>query len=156
MAAKTLRATLQVSAFLALAFTPAQGQLEVWAGATYAEALDGQWGGDARLSYTFPALPVSVFAGGDYFLADCDEECSLWGWRFGGNLRVPFLGLTPYASGAWVNRKWESGDRIAEKEGLALGVGLSLGLGLRVQVEASREFLGGDLDQWLLRASLGF
>ena len=149
------RCVLLASVLMAVLSTPAQSQLKLWVGGAHTEALGGQSGIDARLAYNFVALPVEVFGGGDYFLADCEEECSLRGWRIGGNLRFPIPGLTPYVSGAWVQRHWKSDGARSQKEGVALGVGISLEIGIWIQAEASREFLGGELDKLVFRVALG-
>jgi hypothetical protein len=153
---KTLHRLILATAILAGTAATVEGQISLHAGVSYAEALGGQWGADARLGYHFISLPVEVFAGADYFPADCEEECSLWGWRLGGDLRFPIPGVTPYLSGAWVHREWERGAGSLNKEGVSLGIGISLELGLRIRAEASREFLGGDLDQVVFRMGLGF
>jgi len=150
------RSVLLALTLLGIAATPSHGQLQLWVGGAYTEALGGQWGGDARLAYNFVALPLEVFGGGDYFVTECEESCSLRGWRVGGNLRFPIPGLTPYVSGAWVWRDWEVGVAKPKKEGLALGAGVSLEFGIRIQAEASREFLGGELDKLMFRVALGF
>jgi hypothetical protein len=146
---------LLATAILAVTATSAESQVSLHAGATHAEALGGQWGADARLGYNFIALPVEVFAGADYFLAGCEEDCGLWGWRLGGDLRFPIPGATPYVTGAWVHRERELGTVTKEKEGIALGVGISVDFGFRIRAEVCREFLGGDLEQLVFRVGLG-
>lgn len=132
------------------------GQLNLNAGASYAEALGGQWGIEGRIGFYPPALPVDLFGGVEYFLADCEEDCSLWGWRMGANLHTGTPGLQPFLSGSYVGRKWERGSRRLDRTGVALGAGLRVGVGkLRVQAEVSREFLGDDLNQWVFRVGSG-
>lgn len=153
---RALRSFLLVNAILASATVSAEGQLSLYAGGSYAEALGGQWGADVRLAYNFIVLPVEAFAGADYFLTDCEDPCGLWGWRIGGDLRFPIPGVTPFLSGAWVYREWELGLESLENRGLAIGGGISIDLGIRIRAEASREFLGEDLDQFVVRVGLGF
>ena len=135
--------------------TPAQAQLGLWVGGAHAEAMGGQWGADALLAYNLLALPVEVFGGVDYFVARCDRDCGLWGWRVGGNLRFSIPGVTPYLAGAWVRREWELEVAKERREGLAVGAGVSIDFGLRIRGEVHREFLGGDLDRFVFRISLG-
>ena len=133
-----------------------EGQLNLNAGLSYAEALEGQWGVEARVVVSPPGFPVDLFGGADYFFSQCDEECSLWGWRAGANLRMATPSLQPYLTGAYVGRKWELGDRRLDRTGLALGGGIRVGLGkLRIYTEITREFLGNDLNQWVFRIGLG-
>lgn len=153
---RALRFFLLGSAILASAPVSAEGQLSLYAGGAYAEALGGQWGADVRLAYNFIVLPVGVFTGADYFLTDCEDPCGLWGWWIGGDLRFPIPGVTPFLSGAWVHREWESGLEGLENRGPAIGFGINIDLGIRIRAEASREFLGDDLDQFVVRVGLGF
>jgi hypothetical protein len=153
---RAARSALLTVVCLAMGASAVQGQLKLWVGGAYTEALDGQWGADGRLAYNLIALPVEVFAGADYFLPDCEDDCSLWGWRLGGNLRLPVPGLTPYGSAAWVNRELGIGEGLERRDGVAIGVGLSLEVGLKIQGEISREFLGGELDKTVFRLALGF
>lgn len=143
-------------AFLGSTHTSVEGQLTLEAGISYAEALGGQWGGDVRLGYGLMASPAAVFIGADYYLADCEQRCGLWGWRIGGTLDIPIPWVTPYALGAWVHREKEFGAASREKEGLALGVGVGLDLGRLIRGEVHREFLGGDLDQLVFKVGVAF
>jgi hypothetical protein len=136
--------------------TPAEGQFNLNAGASYAEALGGQWGIEGRIGYYPPGLPMDFFGGAEYFFTDCQEDCSLWGWRLGGVLRTTTPGLQPFFSGALVGREWERGERELSKTGLALGAGFRMTVWkLGIRAEVAREFLGGDLDQWVFRLGTG-
>ena len=156
MARRFVPALLILSAGLFSLPTMAAGQLGLWVGVAHAEALEGQWGGDVMVAYNLVALPLEVFGGADYFVARCNRDCSLWGWRVGGNLRMGSPGIAPYVSGAWVRREWELEVAKSRKEGIALGGGLSIEAGFRIRGEVHREFLGGDLDRFVFRVSLGF
>jgi hypothetical protein len=155
-----VRRTSAVSLFFVLLFggaaTPSEGQLNLNLGAAYAEALDGQWGIEARIDSYPLAMPMTLFAGGEYFFASCDEDCGLWGWRVGGLIRSTTPGFQPFLSGAWVGREWERGERELSETGISLGVGFRITVWkLGIRAEASREFLGGDLDQWVFRLGTG-
>ena len=143
-----------VLALLAGTATTAQSQVSVSAGAAYAEALDGKWGVDGRLSFDFPVFPLGVFAGADYFWTSCDEDCSLWGWNLGGKLRLPFPIVSPYVTGALVGRKWERGSESLDTQGMSAGVGADIKFALKLFGEVNREFLGDDLDQWVIKVGL--
>jgi len=140
---------------LAVGASSAEGQLNLTGGVSYAEALEGQWGIDARLELDPPMLPIGVFAGADYFFARCSEECSLWGWRAGATFHIATPVIQPYLTGAYVGRKWKDGNEELDRTGLSIGAGIRVSLRLRIQAEATREFLGGDLDQWVFRIGLG-
>ncbi len=143
-------------AIFAVGISTAEGQLNLVGGVSYAEALEGQWGIDARLGLDPPMLPVGAFLGADYFPASCDVDCSLWGWRAGVTLHTSTPAIQPFLTGAYVGRKWERGDEDMDKTGISLGVGLRLAFRFLIRAEATREFLGGDLNQWVLRVNLGF
>ncbi len=152
---KTFPKILLVLGLSAVAAASAEGQLNLTGGVSYAEALEGQWGIDARLGLDLPMLPIGVFGGADYFFAGCSEECSLWGWRAGAVFRFATPVFQPYLTGAYVGRKWEVGNEELDRTGLSMGAGIRMGLKIRIQAEANREFLGGDLDQWVFRIGLG-
>ena len=138
---KTISTLLLVLAVLPVTATTAEGQLNLYAGPSHSEVLGGSWGADVSLGYNLIALPLGFLAGADYFLTDCREGCSLWGWRLGVDLRFPIPGATPYVSGSWVHREGELGMGSFEKEGISMGAGLSLDLGVRIRAEVNREFV---------------
>jgi hypothetical protein len=145
---------LQVLVFLAV--SPVQGQLNLNGGATYAETLGGQWGIEARIAVYPYGLPADFFAGADYFFTDCEEDCGLWGARVGGHLSLSDTRLSPFLSGAFVRRSWESGARNRTPTGWSAGAGFRLVVWkVRIQAELSREFLGEKLDQWVIRLGTG-
>ena len=151
---KTSRVLFSALALLAAATSSAECQLNLMGGVSYAGALEGQWGIDARLGLDPPILPVGAFVGADYFLASCDVDCSLWGWRAGAILHSSAPAVQPYLTGAYVGRKWERGEENMDKTGISLGAGVRMGAGFRIQAEVTREFLGDDLNQWVLRIGL--
>jgi hypothetical protein len=134
---------------------PAAGQVKFSPGIARTDALGGQKGGDLRVGLEPPFMPVGFFAGVDYYLADCSEDCSLWGYRIGGLIRRGTPMFRPYLSGAWVVRKLDVGGQDSDRDGPAVGVGLSVGVGFTVYGEVTREFLGGPLNAWVLRIGLG-
>ena len=139
-----------------LAITPVHGQLNLNAGATVAEALGGQWGVEGRVGFYPSGLPVDFFVGADYFFADCTRDCGLWGARAGGHLSFPQPGIEPFVSSAFLRRNWESGEETRTPTGWSFGVGFRVVVWkLRLQAELSRELLGGDLDQWVIRLGTG-
>jgi hypothetical protein len=147
-----------LGAILAIGTSPAHGQRHVNlnGGGSYAEALGGQFGLEARLGYYPSNQPIDIFVGGDYYFASCKEDCSLWGWRFGAHLHPSTPGSYPFVSGAFGGREWERGVESSSRTGFSVGAGYRLMLGkVRFQVEISREFLGEDLDQWVFRIGTG-
>jgi hypothetical protein len=140
---------------LAFAPLPGQGQVNLVAGAAYTEDLKGQMGVDLRLGVDPPMLPVGVFVGVDYFPARCDQECRLWSYRVGAILHTSTPGFQPYVTGAYLVRERELGGTTRKRVGMALGIGFRVTTGLRIQGEATWEFLGGDLNHWVVRIGLG-
>ena len=140
-----------------LAFCPSrtEGQLSLVGSAVYTEALQGQWGIDGRLGVDLSALPVGFFGGVDYFFADCQEACSLWGWRAGAILHTATPVVQPYLTGAYLERVLEERDASQRHLGLAFGGGIRVEAALQIQAEATWEFLGGKLNQWVFRIGLG-
>lgn len=69
-------------------------------------------------------------------------------------IRLPIPAVSPYFTGALVGRKWELGTESLSKQGLSAGFGVSVKFGLSVFGEVNREFLGDDLDQWVMRVGL--
>jgi len=130
-------------------------QLKFSAGIAQTGALGGQTGGDLRVGLEPPLLPVGLFAGADYFLANCSDDCSLWGYRVGGVLRTGTPLFRPYLSAGWVVRKMDVGGQDSERDGLAVGAGVRVGAGFSVYGEVTREFLGGPLNKWVVRVGLG-
>lgn len=120
---KILPNLLLALGLLAVGASSAEGQLNLTGGVSYAEALEGQWGLDARVELDPPMLPIGVFAGADYFFARCGEECSLWGWRARAIFHLATPVLQPYLTGAYVGRKWEEGNEKLNRTGLSLGPG---------------------------------
>lgn len=151
---KKLHRLLLAFSLILISTSSVEGQLSLSAGGAYAEALDGQWGLDGVMSFGIPAFPADVFAGADYFWTSCDEDCSLWGWRLGGRVRFPVPVVSPYFTGALVGRKWELGNESLSEQGLSAGLGVSVKFGFSVFGEVNREFLGDDLDQWVMRVGL--
>lgn len=148
--------SLMIMIFFAVGFSGVEAQLNLNGGASYAEALGGQWGVEGRLGFYPPGLPFDFFGGAEYFFADCEEECGLWGGRVGAILHSPTPGFQPYLTGAFVQRRWTLGDEQLDRRGMSAGAGIRVGLGkLRIQGEVTREFLGGDLDQWVIRLGTG-
>jgi hypothetical protein len=148
--------SLVAVALLAISAQELEAQLNLNGGASYAEALGGQWGVEGRIGFYPPAFPVDLFAGGEYFFASCPVDCALRGWWVGGTLHSTTPGFQPYLTAAYVGRKWERADQERSKTGKALGAGVRVGVWkLRMQVELTREFLGGDLDQWVFRIGTG-
>ena len=141
--------------FTAFGASQAEGQLSLVGGAAYTEALEGQWGIDARLGVDPPMLPIGFFGGADYFFADCSQDCSLWGWRLGAILHTATPGIQPYLTGAYLAREVERGGSAEKRIGVALGAGLRVRAGFRIQAEATWEFLGGGLDHWVVRIGFG-
>jgi hypothetical protein len=139
-----------------LAVSPVEGQLNLNGGATFSEALGGQWGIEGRIGVYPYGLPADFFVGADYFFTDCDEDCGLWGARVGGHLSLSTTGLRPFLSGSFVRRSWESGNRARTPTGWSVGTGVRVGFWkLSLQAELSREFLGEDLDRWVVRIGTG-
>jgi hypothetical protein len=148
---------IPVAAALALLCVgPLNGQLTVTVGAVKTEALGGQWGGDARLWVEPPGSPLGVYLGAEYFLPDCPEECSLWGWRAGGYLRWVLPALDPYLTGAYVVQELDQGGGRSGNVGLALGIGARLHLPIDAFAEATWEVFDGSPDGWSLRFGIGF
>jgi len=133
----------------------ARGQVSVTVGGVQTEALGGQWGGDVRLWVEPPLSPLGGYLGADYFLADCTDDCGLWGWRVGGILRSGLPLVNPYITGAFVSRRVELDGNRFGKEGFAVGIGARLTTPLNIYAEASREFLGKNLKGWYVRIGLG-
>jgi hypothetical protein len=147
------------TAVFLLATTPpvsAQRHINLNFGGSYAEALGGQFGVEARLGYYPLEKPADFFIGGDYFFADCREGCSLWGWRLGAHLHPAKWTSYPFLSGSLGGREWKRGEKRFSPEGFSLGAGYRKIVGkLRIQIEVSREFLGEELDQWVFRIGTG-
>ena len=132
------------------------GQLNLNAGVSYAEALGGQWGIEGRVGWYPHPAPVDFFGGGEYFFADCTNDCSLWGGRLGATLHTDSPDVQPFLSAALVGRSWKRGEAETDRLGPALGGGVRLVWGkVRFQAEVSREFLKGDLNQWVFRIGTG-
>jgi hypothetical protein len=147
---------LLAAGFLVVDPSAASGQVTVAAGIAQTQALGGQRGGDLRVAFMPPLLPVGFFAGVDYFFTDCAEDCSLWGYRIGGLLHTGTPAFQPFLSGGYVVRDLETDGVDSRRSGIALGVGLRVGVGVSLYGEVSREFLGGPLDDWVFRIGLGF
>ncbi len=147
-----------VGAFLTLMASPGEAQrhLNVNLGGSFAETLGGQFGVEARIGYSPSGKPADFFVGGDYFFADCREDCSLWGWRAGAHLHPSRPGSYPFISGAFGGREWERGEKSMKRTGVSLGVGYRKTVWkLRIQAEIAREFLGKELNQWVFRIGTG-
>jgi len=141
--------------FLAVCPSRTEGQLSLVTSVAYTEALEGQWGIDGRIGVDLPSLPVGFFGGADYFFADCREACSLWGWRVGAIIHTATRVAQPYLTGAYLEREMEEGDVSHRHHGLAFGAGIRVKAVLKIQAEATWEFLGGKLNQWVFRIGLG-
>jgi opacity protein-like surface antigen len=63
--------------------------------------------------------------------------------------------IQPYLTGGYVVRERKVNDASEKRVGMAVGVGLRTTETLRVQVEATWEFLGHRLNQWVVRIGLG-
>lgn len=149
-------ASIALSALLGLgAFTPVEGQVTVTAGLVETKGLGGQYGGDLRVWIEPPFTPVGVYLGTDYYLADCPEDCSLWGWRAGGYLHWGLPVLQPYLTGAYVVRELDLDGRRSGNVGLAMGIGARLTQPIELFAEASWEIFGNSLDGWSLRFGIG-
>ncbi len=155
---KTSITILFAGAFLGLVASPGMGQSHVNlnGGGSYAEALGGQFGIEARLGFYPSNRPVDFFGGGDYFFASCEEECRLWGWRLGAHLHPSTNRSYPFISGTFGGRELKRGDKTSSRMGFSVGAGYRVTLGrVRIQAEISREFLGKDLNQWVFRIGTG-
>jgi hypothetical protein len=148
-------ALLAALVILAVGAAPAESQINVTGGVAYTNALEGQWGIDARLGLDPPMFPLGAFAGADYFPAECLERCSLWGWRVGLILHPAASALQPFLTGAYIGRERRLVDRTLQRTGLSLGVGFRVEFGLRMRAAVTREFLGEGLDQWIVRIGVG-
>jgi hypothetical protein len=100
-------------------------------------------------------MPLGVFGGADYYPASCEKSCSLWGYRVGAILHSSASTVQPYLTGGYVVRERKLDDTSEKRFGLAVGAGLRTTKGLRVQAEATWEFLGDDLNRWVVRIGLG-
>jgi hypothetical protein len=147
-----------VGAFLLATVAPASGQrhINLNLGGSYAEALGGQFGIEARLGFYPSKRPVDLFVGGDYFFASCREDCSLWGWRIGAHLHPSNPSSYPFLSAAFGGRELKRGEESWNRSGVSVGAGYRFTVGkFRIQAEIAREFLGKELDQWVIRLGTG-
>ncbi len=147
-----------VLACLSATVVPASAQkhINLNGGGSYAEALGGQFGVEARIGFYPSKRPVDLFVGGDYFFASCREDCNLWGWRLGAHVHTSNPGSYPFLSAAFGGREMKRGEESFSPTGVSVGAGYRLTVGkLRIQAEIAREFLGKELDQWVIRLGTG-
>jgi len=129
-------------------------------GAYANDSFDGTYGVGGELGFDLPVLPLDVFGSGTWFFPDCDD-CDLSGWSLGANLRIPMVIIRPYLTGGWTWRDITD-DALAvnpldegKYSGVFAGAGVDLALfGVRVFAEGRREFLDGDLGQFVFRGGL--
>jgi hypothetical protein len=129
-------------------------------GAYANDSFDGTYGVGGELGLNIPVLPLDVFGSGTWYFPDCDN-CDLSGWSLGANLRIPMVIVRPYLTGGWTWRDIEGGGATVNPladgnySGVFAGAGIDLALfGVRLFAEGRREFLEGELEQFVFRGGV--